>query len=332
MDRLGVAPLIRNYHLFYTCIANSDQQLRRAVRNLGRNPTQNEIDQVIEEFCPDAADSPSMRRHHNAVLRTLEDISARLRSEQTEMKSFNGAMARVTQALAHSVEEDNVSVEVLKRVAATVVEVGMHRVSSGNRALTRVSEGGTEISALRDELVKAKAMANTDPLTNLANRRSFDERVTAAFDAGADFALILLDIDHFKRVNDTFGHVTGDFVLKMVADTMRQSLRAGTFVARTGGEEFAVVLERASEKDAKIVGERVRIAIEKAAVIRDGERLAVTVSLGVALAKDVDGARALHEAADAALYRSKNAGRNRMTFHAVNSDETDSDRYQIYKR
>jgi diguanylate cyclase len=331
IDRLGVSPIIRNYHLFYTCIANSDQGLRRAVRNLGRNPTQSEVDQVIDEFCPEAADSPTMRRHHEAVLRTLEDIAARLHSEQSEMKSVNGAMDRVTQALAKSVKDETITADVLKRVAATVIDVGMHRISSSDRMLSRMDDNKTEINALRTELVKARAMANTDTLTGLANRRSFDEHMAAHFSTARGFALLLLDIDFFKRVNDTYGHPTGDVVLRSVAEVLRRSLRSGTFAARTGGEEFAIILRDASEQEAMMIGERVRRAVEAARIAKGEERLSVTVSLGAALSADAGSAKLLYEAADGALYRSKSAGRNRLTFQKTNDNQDSSERYQIYK-
>lgn len=331
IDRLGVSPLIRNYHLFYICIANSDQQLRRAVRNLGKNPTQIEIDQVIEEFCPEAADSPTMRRHQESVLRILEEIGSRLRSEQAEMRNFNGAMDRVSQSLAKSIKEENITYDALKRVAATIIDVGMHRVSSSDRVLSRMNENNVEINALRTELVKARAIANTDPLTALENRRSFDEHMAASFDKPTDFALLLIDIDFFKRVNDTYGHPTGDAVLMTVAETLRRSLRAGTFVARTGGEEFAVMLRSASEKDVMMIGERLREAVEKARMTKGAEHFSVTISLGAALSADAGSAKQLYEAADDALYRSKSAGRNRITFHRLNDNESNSERYQLYK-
>jgi diguanylate cyclase len=330
IDRLGVSPLIRNYHLFYLCIVNCDQQLRRAVRNLGGNPTQSEVDQVIEEFCPEAIDSLTMRRHQDAVLRTLEEIGSRLRSEQSEMKNFNGAMDRVTQALSRSVQDESVTADILKRVAATVIDVGMHRISSSDRMLSRMDENKTEIEALRTELVKARAMANTDPLTGLANRRSFDECMAANFGLSRSFALILLDIDFFKKVNDTYGHPTGDVVIRTVADTLRRSLRAGTFVSRTGGEEFAIILQDAAEKDAAMIGERVRIAVEKVKVAKGDEQFSVTVSLGAAMSVNAGNAKALYEAADGALYRSKTAGRNRMTFETINDNQS-TERYHLYK-
>jgi diguanylate cyclase len=272
-----------------------------------------------------------MRRHHEAVLRTLEEIGSRLLSEQSEMKNFNGAMGRVTQSLAKSIKEENITANVLERVVATIIDVGMHRISSSDRMLSRMDENNTEINTLRTELVKARQMANTDQLTGLANRRSFDEHMATHFSTSTGFALILLDIDFFKRVNDTYGHPTGDVVLKTVAEILRWSLRAGTFVARTGGEEFAIILQDAGEKDAMMIGERVRAAVEMASVAKGDERFSVTISLGAAISIDAGSARQLYEAADRALYRSKTSGRNKVTFQSIKDNERSSERYQLYK-
>lgn len=247
------------------------------------------------------------------------------------MKNFNGAMDRVSQSLAKSTKEEGITVDVLKRVAATIIDVGIHRVSSSDRLLSRMSENNFEINALRTELVKARAIANTDPLTGLENRRSFDEHIASSFNRPAGFALVLLDIDFFKRVNDTYGHATGDVVLRTVAETLRRSLRTDTFVARTGGEEFAIILHDASAKDAGVIGERVRAAVEKTQMAKGDARFSVTISLGAAMSTEMESARLLYEAADSALYRSKSAGRNRYTLQQINDNADSSGRYQLYK-
>ena len=113
MDRLGVSPITRNYHLFYTCIANTNPTLRQAVRCLGRFPSQHELDQIIDEFCPEAVDSQMMSRHEKAVLGALGDLSLGLRTEQEQMSAFHSAIERVTTALARSADRDVVTTELL---------------------------------------------------------------------------------------------------------------------------------------------------------------------------------------------------------------------------
>jgi diguanylate cyclase (GGDEF)-like protein len=170
---------------------------------------------------------------------------------------------------------------------------------------------------------RLKQLGMTDSLTSLANRRYFDERLREelmrAVRYHAPVACLFIDIDGFKRINDSHGHQTGDRALVAVAACVRQQVRLGDTVARYGGEEFAALLQ-GDRADALIVAERVRLAVEKLDV-RDehGERLALTVSIGVA-ARAVGGSpveamslgQAMMEEADRAMYRAKRNGRNRI--------------------
>ncbi len=155
-----------------------------------------------------------------------------------------------------------------------------------------------------------------DPLTGLYNRRAFAEQLAQAF-AREDrqsgrLALVLLDLDHFKKLNDTFGHAAGDAALKNAADVLRRQ-RGGDVAARYGGEEFVVMLPGANEAGAARFAERLRAAIEHATIEFGGRSLAVTASLGVAIwPGDAADAESLLDAADRALYAAKAAGRNRV--------------------
>lgn len=171
-------------------------------------------------------------------------------------------------------------------------------------------------SATRYEEVERKA--STDALTGLANRDTFETRFAAQsgyFDRYArPFSVVILDVDHFKRFNDTWGHEAGDRVLKHVADLLRNTVRELDLPARLGGEEFVVLLPETGLRPAAEVAERIRRAIEVRSVVWNGRPLSVTVSLGVAACPDcVATPGELLAAADAALYRSKGAGRNRVS-------------------
>jgi diguanylate cyclase (GGDEF)-like protein len=161
------------------------------------------------------------------------------------------------------------------------------------------------------------AVAMRDGLTGLYNRRAFDERLRHALgyadrQRGA-LGLVLLDIDHFKRLNDTFGHPAGDAVLRHTARVVEDHLRRADEAARFGGEEFALILPGTDEAGTVRLAERVRGAVEKAQLVFEGARLAVTVSLGVAVwPSDGKDEEALVAAADRALYAAKEAGRNRV--------------------
>ena len=158
-----------------------------------------------------------------------------------------------------------------------------------------------------------------DPLTRLYNRRYFDDRVRSEFSFAQRhrtmLALLLVDIDHFKAVNDTFGHLIGDRVLQLVARNISKMMRPEDVLARYGGEEFIIVCRDSSLRNAQILGERVRRSIESMPLDRLGPTLQVSVSIGVA-AIDAEhacaSAEALIQAADRAMYEAKRAGRNRV--------------------
>jgi diguanylate cyclase (GGDEF)-like protein len=161
-------------------------------------------------------------------------------------------------------------------------------------------------------------MAMTDALTGMPNRRAFEEALSRdlarAERHGGAVTLILVDADHFKKVNDTFGHQGGDSVLKALADVLKESTRTSDIAARVGGEEFALILPQTDADNALVVAERVRVkfAVRKI-TLADGRTAKATVSLGMATAtapgcRGLD--KALYEAADRALYAAKAAGRN----------------------
>ncbi len=161
-----------------------------------------------------------------------------------------------------------------------------------------------------------------EPLTGLYNRRHFTDRLVVELGAaqrrGRTVALLLIDIDHFKKVNDAHGHVAGDEVLRMISQVMQGALRKEDVLARYGGEEFVVLARETSLAGGKALGERVRKAVERSHLAWQGRDLSLTVSVGVAvnagMGKFEPGTsdRQLVEAADRALYRAKQAGRNRV--------------------
>nr|WP_246349399.1 GGDEF domain-containing protein [Devosia subaequoris] len=158
-----------------------------------------------------------------------------------------------------------------------------------------------------------------DPLTKIANRKSFDEgladAIAVAADGGTPLCLMLLDIDHFKNFNDTYGHQTGDQVLRLVAMTLKSNIKGKDLAARYGGEEFVAVLPSTDLDGAVIIAENIRKAIQAKELLKrsTNEKLGrITASFGVAVFAPNDNAMSLIERADRCLYAAKRAGRNRV--------------------
>jgi diguanylate cyclase (GGDEF)-like protein/PAS domain S-box-containing protein len=166
------------------------------------------------------------------------------------------------------------------------------------------------------QFAEAQYHAATDPLTSLNNRRGFGSLAQRAYEQAARYghplSVLMLDIDHFKRVNDEFGHAVGDQVLRSVAYTCLTTLRAVDVVGRYGGEEIAMLLPETDTEQARRVAERLRRILAQTAIATDGGRISITVSLGVATAMHTErpSLEALINRADQALYRAKHAGRN----------------------
>lgn len=158
--------------------------------------------------------------------------------------------------------------------------------------------------------------AHEDALTGLGNRRAFDEQLQLEFRracrSGAPLCLLLMDIDHFKRINDSYGHAAGDLVIQALADCMRRHSRDTDVLSRWGGEEFALLMPATRIEDALVVGERLRQAVGQLRFAGIDEDLRVGISLGLDEAGRHGSAGALLESVDAALYAAKRKGRNRL--------------------
>ena len=163
-----------------------------------------------------------------------------------------------------------------------------------------------------------RAKATTDELTRLANRRTLFERLAIEYERvqrnpGLRCCLLTIDIDHFKRVNDTWGHAAGDVVLKHVAQTMKQQTRRIDIAARIGGEEFIILLPDTTVENAQALAERIRASVANTPANTGGQQIAVTISIGLSAIHPEDrNDQAALERADLALYEAKHSGRNRV--------------------
>ncbi len=197
------------------------------------------------------------------------------------------------------------------RVRTAAVRDKDGNIIGGVESFTDASE--LEMSA--EEAERARREALTDGLTGLPNRRMFDAALAGRLENmaryGWGFGLLIADIDHFKVVNDKYGHPAGDAALVMVARTLLGAVRAGDMVARWGGEEFAVLVEASDASGLHETAERIRTLIAESEVRHEDRRLSLRVSVGGSLARQGDSAESLFTRADQAMYAAKHEGRNR---------------------
>lgn len=179
----------------------------------------------------------------------------------------------------------------------------------------RVERMDGETRELRTRVESAQAEALRDPLTGIPNRLAYERRAPAELvrcrTGGIPFTLVMCDVDHFKAINDRYGHVAGDKVLRATATLLAGTVRGADFVARAGGEEFIVLLPGAALAQGCAVAEKLRLAVQEAGFRYRGEPVRVTMSCGVAACTGNDTLETLYERADAALYQAKAQGRNR---------------------
>jgi diguanylate cyclase (GGDEF)-like protein len=185
---------------------------------------------------------------------------------------------------------------------------------------SQLMEQSDELKRMNDEL---KRLAITDPLTGLYNRRQFerlmDTEVALSLRHGEDTSILIVDVDHFKNINDQFGHKAGDTVLRRLAKILTENLRTTDIVCRIGGEEFVAICRRARADDSKMVGEKLRRMVQEHSFIVNQDRIPVTVSIGCATIPNELGIQTPEEffqCADIALYHSKESGRNAVTHYA----------------
>ena len=226
---------------------------------------------------------------------------------------YGQSLAALSNDLAGPIDRSKV-----RDVIASIVNATKDVASTNETLDARLKETRSEIETLRETLEAVRIESLTDALTGVSNRKHFEETLIRAIErAGQDrspLALIVIDIDHFKRFNDTYGHLTGDQVLKLVGMTMREAVKSKATLARFGGEEFAIILPETTMQPARALADTIRQSVMSRELVKrsTGESLGkVTISAGVAVLREGDTAVSLLERADQCMYMGKRMGRNR---------------------
>lgn len=254
-------------------------------------------------------DEQTARKVAEGFRRVLTDMSESAQAAGAHTDRFGSSLSRFsTQVRSGEAPDDAALQDVLSHTELMRDAVGQLR--------SRLDASRREIDELRLEVERARQEALVDTLTGLANRRAFEQRLAQTLAEPRAACLVVTDIDHFKKINDNFGHLFGDVVLRVVAQALKNCVGEVELAARVGGEEFAVLLPSAALPAARDLAERIRATIAGSRIRRKDSHESigqVTVSLGVAAHRPGESAEAWFERADQALYASKQGGRNRVT-------------------
>ena len=250
------------------------------------------------------------------VERLLDGLIDNLKAADEGSASFEASLQQNIEQIGDSADSAK-----LQKVAQSLLQAAV-TASANNTALKEnLAAADQEAKQLRDELEKHRRETMTDPLTGLYNRRGMESEMAKLFSAQEieRTSMLVLDIDHFKRINDTYGHAVGDVVIRKVAETLRGLIPDGAVPVRFGGEEFAVLLPESSPDHAQTLAEKIRNTVERLKLIRRQDKMAIsqfTISIGVAMRALSDDLDSLFQRADKALYEAKTSGRNRVVLAA----------------
>jgi diguanylate cyclase len=246
----------------------------------------------------------------SAIAKRLKALADEMSSSVGEHRSELDQASRLL--TSNEARSDEALAELVVDVIGDIMRANQNLQSKLETAETRLQEQATEI-----ETHISRSL--TDPLTGLPNRREFNDRLEermAAWNRRREpFALLMLDVDHFKKLNDEHGHLAGDQMLAAMGRALRAAIRREDAVARYGGEEFAILLPNTTLEQATHVVHNVRASVAQVVVNHNGRQLTVTASGGLAAIQTNEPAESLIQRADAALYAAKGAGRNCAYFH-----------------
>jgi diguanylate cyclase len=322
IDEIGRQQLpvtAQNYEIWLTYLADALPDLRIALEKLisvGAPVSGNDMEQLYERFFSTTQLSTQVMATGSRIAHEIADALDALKAAGATTERYGETLNVARESLVGA----RLDGDSLKRLI-TVLAGATTEMSKQNTVLAeKLTQSSSEIEKLRTSLRQARAEALTDALTGVANRKLFDEtlrlRKEEADKDGVQLTLILCDIDHFKSFNDTWGHQTGDQVIRFVATTLSRFALPDHLVARYGGEEFALIMPHTSLTQAARLADQIRGAVEAKRLVRrsTNETIgAVTVSFGVSLYAAGESISQFVSRADECLYQSKRTGRNRVT-------------------
>lgn len=321
MDRMRqdhLPPVPQNFEVWYVYYANVNPKLRDEINEILLDQpkiTEQDCQSLYEKYLNFGHERETYQKAGDQINATLHDVSDLMQNVRSTTNEFTVSLKSATDELGDVSVPENV-----QAVLETITQETERMLRYNEELEKRLDQSSRMMGEIKRDMARIRHEAVTDGLTGLANRKAFDEQINRLCREsnrdGHIFSLIMIDIDHFKAFNDTYGHQVGDQVLRLVSMTLVNEVKGQDMAARYGGEEFAIILPGTNVNAAQAAAENLRKAVEKKEVINrsTGDHLGqITVSLGVAQFYGNEEVEELIKRADMALYSSKNKGRNQVS-------------------
>ncbi len=305
-----------NYALWYTYVAQTNPQLNAAVDSTIKasgicSPLSSELLYQEHVAAQTERDVETMKQSLEAM---VSELNTNMRDTLNDTDGFQAMLEKSFSKLM-KFEDEGLSIEETVALVRELVKSSRDITKTTRQFHSQLTDAEKEIAELKQNLEKSRAEAFHDALTGMLNRRAFDQELRHLLHTRNHFTLIILDVDHFKKINDDFGHIFGDQVLKSIARRVTDACKEGIKGFRIGGEEIAIILPQTNLLVSRQFAESLRRAIEKITVMekKSGQRLnSLSASFGVAEYLIGDDYEQIMRRADEQLYRAKELGRNRV--------------------
>ena len=317
MGKYALATTPVNYNIWYEYASGKNSELNAAIeKHLEEKEDISDArcQQLYDEFIAGGKEKVTTLVREE-LKKIFSEIMDAIRTTHHDFSQSENNLGTIGEAIVPNLSEADVE-KVVSQIKSEIKRLE----STSSSFKEQLQQATHEIDQLKNKMKRYRSEALLDPLTRIANRRGFekslDQTIHNANQTATQLCLIMADIDHFKKINDTHGHLVGDNVLRMIASTIKSSIKGKDHAARIGGEEFAIILPETPFDGAMKLADNMRLAFERLDLKKKntGESLGrITLSFGVALYQPNEPTDDFVHRADEALYQSKKTGRNKVT-------------------
>jgi|TARA_R110002074_G_scaffold228259_2_gene399840 diguanylate cyclase len=316
LSQQNLAPTPVNYAVFYSYLSGSSRALNEVIDNTiseKKGFTLVKMLELYEKYVNGSVTIEQQNKIQQALEKVMSEATDEIAHVNNEACGYDAALHKHTEALSSSNDPQAASL-----IMQQILQDTREMVKSNLEMQARMQEANADIAKMKLEIEAVKETSEKDALSGLYNRSAFDKKVASLIDTKelAKASLVMIDIDHFKRINDNFGHLIGDRVIRYVSALLKQIVGNEHHISRFGGEEFAIILLNQPLTDVVQLVDKVRAAMGNSKLQRkgSGETIGkVTLSAGVTALKAGDSIESFIDRADQALYGAKETGRNKVS-------------------